>query len=142
MAGSLTPGAAAPNEINNPLAQVQRVALAHDPPPIMVNHSSRLMGILRFLFQVRCSRNHNACSGLRAYGGPASGAGWRSAPPRQSSGSKPNILMIMADDIGWFNVSAYNHGIMGYRTPNIDRIAKEGAMFTDWYGERSEEHTS
>jgi arylsulfatase len=45
--------------------------------------------------------------------------------------------MIMADDIGWFNVSAYNHGIMGYRTPNIDRIAKEGALFTDWYGEQS-----
>ena len=37
---------------------------------------------------------------------------------------KPNILFIMADDIGWFNVSCYNHGIMGYRTPNIDRIAK------------------
>ena len=52
-------------------------------------------------------------------------------------GRKPNILMIMADDIGWFNVSAYNHGIMGYRTPNIDRIAREGAMFTDWYGEQS-----
>ncbi len=45
--------------------------------------------------------------------------------------------MIMADDIGWFNVSLYNHGIMGYRTPNIDRIGKEGAMFTDWYGEQS-----
>jgi arylsulfatase A-like enzyme len=41
-----------------------------------------------------------------------------------TAGRKPNILMIMADDIGWFNVSAYNHGIMGYRTPNIDRIAK------------------
>jgi arylsulfatase len=53
------------------------------------------------------------------------------------SGRKPNILMIMADDIGWFNVSAYNHGVMGYRTPNIDRIAREGAMFTDWYGEQS-----
>ena len=45
--------------------------------------------------------------------------------------------MIMADDIGWFNVSAYNLGVMGYRTPNIDRIAKEGALFTDWYGEQS-----
>jgi arylsulfatase A-like enzyme len=54
-----------------------------------------------------------------------------------TAGRKPNVLMIMADDIGWFNVSAYNHGIMGYRTPNIDRIAKEGAMFTDWYGEQS-----
>jgi len=50
---------------------------------------------------------------------------------------KPNILFIMADDIGWFNVSCYNHGIMGYRTPNIGRIAKEGAMFTDFYGQQS-----
>ncbi len=50
---------------------------------------------------------------------------------------KPNILIIWGDDIGWFNISAYNHGIMGYRTPNIDRIAKEGAMFTDWYGQQS-----
>ena len=53
------------------------------------------------------------------------------------AGKKPNILVIWGDDIGWFNVSAYNHGIMGYRTPNIDRLAKEGAMFTDWYGQQS-----
>src|SRR5882757_6899080 len=45
--------------------------------------------------------------------------------------------MIMADDIGWFNVSAYNLGVMGYRTPNIDRIAKEGTLFTDFYGQQS-----
>ena len=51
--------------------------------------------------------------------------------------NKPNILIIWGDDIGWFNISAYNHGIMGYRTPNIDRIAKEGAMYTDWYGQQS-----
>nr|WP_079603941.1 arylsulfatase [Bradyrhizobium erythrophlei] len=50
---------------------------------------------------------------------------------------KPNILIIWGDDIGWFNISGYNHGIMGYRTPNIDRIAKEGAMYTDWYGQQS-----
>ena len=50
---------------------------------------------------------------------------------------KPNILIIWGDDIGWFNVSAYNHGVMGYRTPNIDRVAKEGALFTDWYGQQS-----
>ncbi len=50
---------------------------------------------------------------------------------------QPNILIIWGDDIGWFNISAYNHGIMGYRTPNIDRVAKEGAMFTDWYGQQS-----
>ncbi|MGO4222393.1 arylsulfatase [Lysobacter sp. TAF61] len=54
-----------------------------------------------------------------------------------ANSGKPNVLFIMGDDIGWFNVSAYNHGIMGYRTPNIDRIAKEGAMFTDWYAQQS-----
>jgi arylsulfatase len=43
----------------------------------------------------------------------------------------------MGDDIGWYNVSAYNLGVMGYRTPNIDRIAREGALFTDWYGQQS-----
>ncbi len=50
---------------------------------------------------------------------------------------KPNILVIWGDDIGQFNVSAYNNGMMGYRTPNIDRIGREGAMFTDWYGQQS-----
>jgi arylsulfatase len=54
-----------------------------------------------------------------------------------ASGKPPNILFIMGDDIGWFNVSAYNMGVMGYRTPNIDRIGKEGAVFTDWYGQQS-----
>jgi arylsulfatase A-like enzyme len=57
----------------------------------------------------------------------------------QESGSstKPNILVIMGDDIGYWNVSAYNRRIMGYRTPNIDRIADEGAIFTDYYGQQS-----
>jgi arylsulfatase A-like enzyme len=50
---------------------------------------------------------------------------------------KPNILFIMADDIGWYNPSCYHNGVMGYRTPNIDRIAKEGALFTDFYGQQS-----
>ena len=50
---------------------------------------------------------------------------------------KPNILVIWGDDVGWSNISAYNHGMMGYRTPNIDRIAKEGMLFTDYYGQQS-----
>src|SRR5262245_23529099 len=50
---------------------------------------------------------------------------------------KPNILFIMSDDIGWFNLSCYNHGMMGYRTPNLDRIAKDGALFTDFYAQQS-----
>jgi arylsulfatase len=51
--------------------------------------------------------------------------------------AKPNILVIWGDDIGQFNISAYNRGMMGYRTPNIDSIANEGALFTDWYGQQS-----
>lgn len=50
---------------------------------------------------------------------------------------KPNIVVIWGDDIGVHNISAYNHGIMGYRTPNIDRLAKEGAFFTDAYAQQS-----
>jgi arylsulfatase len=53
------------------------------------------------------------------------------------SGRKPNILLIMADDIGWFDVGAYNRGMMGGATPNIDRIAAEGALHTDHYGQAS-----
>jgi len=51
--------------------------------------------------------------------------------------SKPNILVIWGDDIGQSNLSCYTHGLMGYRTPNIDRIAREGMLFTDSYGEQS-----
>ena len=50
---------------------------------------------------------------------------------------KPNILVIWGDDIGIANLSCYTFGLMGYRTPNIDRIAREGMMFTDSYGEQS-----
>ncbi len=50
---------------------------------------------------------------------------------------KPNIVVIWGDDIGVHNISAYNHGIMGYKTPNIDRIAREGALFTDSYAQQS-----
>jgi arylsulfatase A-like enzyme len=50
---------------------------------------------------------------------------------------KPNILVIWGDDIGITNLSCYSQGLMGYRTPNIDRIANEGMLFTDSYGEQS-----
>ncbi|CAM3269807.1 arylsulfatase [Corallococcus sp. ZKHCc1 1396] len=56
---------------------------------------------------------------------------------KKQAKKQPNILVIFGDDIGWFNPSCYHQGAMGYRTPNIDRIAKEGARFTDWYGQQS-----
>ena len=54
-----------------------------------------------------------------------------------ADGEKPNILVIWGDDIGITNLSCYSDGLMGYRTPNIDRIADEGMRFTDSYGEQS-----
>jgi arylsulfatase A-like enzyme len=54
-----------------------------------------------------------------------------------TAAEKPNILVIFGDDIGQTNISAYSMGVVGYKTPNIDRIAKEGMMFTDYYAENS-----
>jgi len=55
----------------------------------------------------------------------------------QAQTDKPNILVVWGDDVGQSNISAYTHGLVGYQTPNIDRIAKEGMTFTDYYGEQS-----
>ena len=66
--------------------------------------------------------------------GPAEAQAQTASPP---PAGKPNILVIMGDDIGQSNISAYTFGVMGYRTPNIDRIAREGMMFTDYYAEQS-----
>src|SRR5262245_33181718 len=65
------------------------------------------------------------------------GAAAGAQEPAAAAPKKPNILVIWGDDIGWFNPSAYNRGVMGYKTPNIDKIAAEGALFTDWYGQQS-----
>jgi len=58
-------------------------------------------------------------------------------PARAQTAQKPNILVVWGDDVGQSNISAYTKGMMGYRTPNIDRIAEEGMIFTDYYGEQS-----
>jgi arylsulfatase A-like enzyme len=66
------------------------------------------------------------------------GAALLSAPaPAQTADKKPNIVVIWGDDIGQTNISAYSRGLMGYQTPNIDRVAREGMMFTDYYAEQS-----
>jgi arylsulfatase len=57
--------------------------------------------------------------------------------PAGAADAKPNIIFIMGDDIGWFNIGAYNQGIMATRTPNLDRLAAEGMRFTDYYAEAS-----
>jgi arylsulfatase A-like enzyme len=59
------------------------------------------------------------------------------SPPASAQQTKPNILVIMGDDVGWFNIGAYHRGIMSGKTPNLDRLAAEGMMFTDYYAEAS-----
>jgi len=75
-------------------------------------------------------------SQLPAAAGPVSGS-QPVASTSGSSGAKPNILVIFGDDVGQTNISAYSMGVVGYRTPNIDRLAREGMMFTDYYAENS-----
>ena len=55
----------------------------------------------------------------------------------QAPAKKPHIVVIWGDDIGQTNLGVYSHGLMGYRTPNIDRVAREGMLFTDYYAEQS-----
>ena len=68
---------------------------------------------------------------------PAHAADPASAPATADEGKKPNILVIWGDDIGTWNISHNSRGMMGYKTPNIDRIAKEGVAFTDYYAQQS-----
>jgi arylsulfatase len=63
--------------------------------------------------------------------------GLAAPPPASAQAKKPNILVIMGDDVGWFNVGAYHQGIMSGKTPNLDKLAAQGMRFTDYYAEAS-----
>jgi arylsulfatase len=80
------------------------------------------------------SKIRNALLGSFAVIAAATGI---SVPAAAQQQQKPNILIIWGDDVGYWNISAYNQGMMGYHTPNIDSIAQQGALFTDWYGQQS-----
>jgi arylsulfatase A-like enzyme len=91
----------------------------------MVNPLKRLR---RLLLAVGAAGVLSGCTTANVMAQPA---------PQAAAGTKPNIVVIMADDVGIWNISAYHRGMMGGRTPNIDRIAKEGALFTDYYAQQS-----
>jgi hypothetical protein len=69
--------------------------------------------------------------------GPAQAQQQPARPTPAPAGQRPNIVFIMGDDIGWFNIGAYHQGIMASRTPNLDKLAAEGMRFTDYYAEAS-----
>src|SRR5208283_5305206 len=78
-----------------------------------------------------------ASTALMGVGGTAQAADPASAKPTAGQAKKPIIVIIWGDDIGQSDVSAYSRGLMGFHTPNIDRVAREGMMFTDFYAEQS-----
>jgi arylsulfatase A-like enzyme len=78
-----------------------------------------------------CTPENRTKAGLLALSAPNSGA------VNQATDKKPNIVFIMSDDVGWFNLGAYHQGIMASRTPNLDRLAAQGIRFTDYYAEAS-----
>src|SRR6187399_403643 len=67
----------------------------------------------------------------------AVGVSYCASPVQAQTAQKPNILFIMGDDIGMWNIGAYHRGMMAARTPNLDKMAKEGMLFTDYYAEAS-----
>jgi arylsulfatase len=109
-----------------------------------LNHGRTSMSTsLKCLSEQKVERNAGGstrCALLLAGGIMLAAASLQSAPvpaQAQPATQRPNILVIFGDDIGYWNLSAYSQGMMGYRTPNLDRIAREGAMFTDYYAQQS-----
>jgi Sulfatase len=78
-----------------------------------------------------------AASALSAVGLTSPAQAQQPATAPATAGQKPNIVVVMGDDIGWFNIGAYNQGIMSGKTPNLDKLAAEGMRFTDYYAEAS-----
>jgi hypothetical protein len=85
------------------------------------------------------TKRHRACAIAALAGGIAITGVFASPDQAQAQAKRPNIVMLMTDDTGWGDFGAYSGGgkALGHPTPNIDRIAKEGAVFTSWYGQSS-----
>jgi arylsulfatase A-like enzyme len=77
-------------------------------------------------------------TGLRVAAAVCAGVAWAAtAPSAMARSDRPNVLVLFGDDVGYFNLSACNQGIMGCQTPSIDRIGNDGAVFTDAYAQQS-----
>src|SRR5713226_4030141 len=78
-----------------------------------------------------------AASALSAVGLTSSAEAQQPTAAPAAAGRRPNIVVIMGDDVGWFNIGAYHRGIMSGKTPNLDKLASEGMILTDYYAEAS-----
>ncbi len=114
------------------LTVYQHETFAMPPHRVLLRKSSTMLLKGEFATMKRHPRSGPLMAAVLALLGLATAADIASAQEK-----KPNIVVIWGDDIGVHNISAYNHGIMGYRTPNIDRLANQGMMFTDSYAQQS-----
>lgn len=114
------------------LTVYQHETFAMPPHRVLLRKSSTILLKGEFATMKRHPRSGPLMAAVLALLGLATAADIASAQEK-----KPNIVVIWGDDIGVHNISAYNHGIMGYRTPNIDRLANQGMMFTDSYAQQS-----
>src|SRR5215204_923324 len=114
------------------------MAMRIETLPVDEEKKPRARGALSRRHMLLTGTSALAAAGLAA-GQVAQAQAQPAPPPRPAAapGRRPNILVIFGDAIGLWNLSAYNRGMMGYRTPNFDRIAKEGAIFTDHYAQQS-----
>jgi arylsulfatase A-like enzyme len=100
------------------------------------DHHAESYALQRDPHRVESSRRNLLLGGMALLAACAI-ASVRPTPASAQTQAQPNILVIFGDDIGQTNISAYSFGLVGYKTPNIDRIAHEGMMFTDYYAENS-----
>ena len=104
---------------------------------IIVVKNSVMKRLIYFILVLSLSVGYHSISAQQKKTTTAPKATTNSPAPAHGNAGKPNIVIIWGDDIGQTNISAYSMGMMGYRTPNIDRVAKEGVIFTDYYAEQS-----
>ena len=121
--------------VNTPKWQNRRIL--QDDSEISLNQRGRYLMRQEGKLLILCAAVVVALSLVVAWTVAPAVAQEKKAVPVASQDKKPNIVIIWGDDIGQSNISAYSHGLMGYKTPNIDRLAKEGMMFTDFYAEQS-----
>ena len=109
---------------------------ANGPAPDTGRRGAKVVAAGKVVDESACCSQATTKALLLAQAGPDATKGKAEAAPA-ATGKKPNIVFIMGDDIGWFNIGAYHRGMMAGRTPNLDKLASHGMMFTDYYAEAS-----
>src|SRR5262245_43101973 len=137
----LPPGRA-PRRAGRSIHEPRRIAMCHPPREDVMTVKDRgkvgpKTGTKEHALDRRSILLGGTTLAAAAIGGAAPTRVAQAQQQPAASGQQPNIVFIMGDDIGWFNIGAYHQGVMASRTPNLDKLASEGMRFTDYYAEAS-----